>query len=173
MNLSNAGFTNNDVREIRFFCNEKFNGDKNYWHFKSNNDEIIQVAMTGNQEYLRAESLAQGYTELSPPFEWNGIYKKRAFKSMIESTDYVGTNQKGGFTLTPFGMSRYNIYWTIKGSSEAYPRFECGTKHDYLSGFTNSELSPMMVESHHTIWFRGKAPEKEAVQNRLLGRIVK
>lgn len=173
MHLNNAGFTNRDVREIRFFCKEKFNKEKFYWHFKTSNDEIIQVALNGNQEYLKANSLQSDYNELPPPYEINGVYKKRVYKAMVSNTDDIGINQKGGFITTPFGITKYEAYWTIKGSSESYPKFECGTKHSYLGGYSNSELSPIMVETHHTIWFRGEAPEKELVQNRLLGRIIK
>jgi len=173
MNLNNAGFTNRDVKEIRFYCTENLNKEKIYWHFKTSNNDIIQVSLNGNQEYLRADSLQNGYTELSPPYQINGVYKKRVYKSMVENTDVIGSDPKGGFILTPFGIRKYELFWTIKGSSEAYPKYECASKHDYLGGYTNSELSPIMVKTHHTIWFRGDPPEKEVVQNRLLGRIVK
>ncbi len=173
MNLGNAGFSNRDVKEIRFFCTEKFSKEQIYWHFKSINDDVIQVAMNGNQVYLRSNSLQNGYIELPPPYSINGIYKKRVYKSMLESTDVIGIDSKGGFTITPFGMKKFELFWTIKGNSENYPKYECASKHDYLGGYANSELSPAMVETHHTIWFRGEPPEKEVVQNRLLGRLVR
>ncbi len=173
MSLSNAGFSNSDVKDIRFFCTEKFNKEKIYWHFKTNNNHIIQVALNGNQEYLRSNSLQDGYEELYPPYELNGEYKKKVYKSMVEETDTIGGDYKGGFIITPFGIKKYGLFWTIKGNSDKYPRYECASYHNYLGGYTNSELSPIMAETHHTIWFRGSPPEKEVVQNRLLGRIVK
>lgn len=173
MNLNNAGFSNRDVKEIRFFCTEKFNKEKLYWHFKTTNDNIIQVGLNGNQENLRSDSLNEGYIELPPPYQINGIFKKRVFRNMLDEVDKVGIDPKGAFINTPFGISKYEAYWTIKGNSEVNPKYECGTMHDYLGGYANSELAPNMAETHHTIWFRGEPPEKEVVQNRLLGRIMK
>ena len=56
MDLTNAGFENNEVRELRFFCKEKFNGEKTYWHFKTRNQEFLKTALDGDQSNLRVRS---------------------------------------------------------------------------------------------------------------------
>jgi hypothetical protein len=171
MNLADAGFTNKDVKEIRFFCTEKLKSDKFYWHFKTKSDEFLEVALTGNQSAFRSDSLSNSYTELKPNSQVNGLYKKRFFENMIDSIDFYGMSQDGGFTNTSFGASRYGAFWTIRGTSINNPKFECGTKHDYTGGYASLDTSPNMVHSHHTVWFRGTPPEEEAVQRRLFGRM--
>lgn len=56
MNLQDAGFSAEDVQEIRFMCFEKShlsgNGDK-FWHFKTNNNNMLRVALTGSQVSLK------------------------------------------------------------------------------------------------------------------------
>jgi hypothetical protein len=169
--LSNVGFTNKDVKEIRFFCKENFKGNKTYWHFKTSSKEFIQVAMTGNQKYFRSYSLSKSYKEISPDYKMNGVYKKRIFDWMIDHIDYYGISEDGGFINTPFGLSKYKGFWTIRGNSINYPRFECATYHNYVGGYSSPDSSPNMVESHHSIWFRGDPPEEDKVKMRLLTRI--
>lgn len=53
MDLTNAGFTNEDVKELRFFCTEKMKYEKIYWHFKTSNHEFIRTAMTGDTSLLK------------------------------------------------------------------------------------------------------------------------
>lgn len=53
MYLKNAGFTENDVKEVRFLCSEKVKSGNKYWHFKSYSDGIVQTALTGDQTFLR------------------------------------------------------------------------------------------------------------------------
>lgn len=171
MHLSDGGFTNKDIKEIRFFCTEKFQGDKIYWHFKTKNEDVIKTSLTGDQQNLRIDSISDSYQELQPPFQINGVYKKRIFESMAETIDFAGSNTKGGFTLTPFGSRRYGGYWTIKGPSLNNPKYECATQHEYVGGYSSPESSPNMVETHHSIWFRGDPPKEELVQRRLLGRM--
>jgi hypothetical protein len=171
MNLSNAGFFEKDVKEIRFFCTEKFKGKRFYWHFKSNNSYIVQVAMTGDQTFLRADSLLSSYTELKPPYEMNGVYHKRMFDTMINEIKHFGIDSRGGFTNTPFGSEKYQAFWTIKGNSLKNPIFECGTQHKYIGGYAPPDSSPNMVETLHSIWFRGDSPSEEVVQKRLLNNL--
>jgi hypothetical protein len=53
MYLKNAGFSEKDVKEIRFLCSEKVKSGNKYWHFKTVGDGILQTALTGDQTNLR------------------------------------------------------------------------------------------------------------------------
>ncbi len=53
MYLQNAGFNERDVKEVRFLCTERVKGNKKYWHFKTINRELIEVAMSGDQSGLK------------------------------------------------------------------------------------------------------------------------
>jgi hypothetical protein len=170
MHLSNAGFTTKDAKEIRFYCTEKFKGVKSYWHFKTSDESIIQTALTGDQTILRIESLRDSYTELNPPQEIYGIYGKKFLQPMVEGINYYGKEVNGGFTNTPFGSTEYQAYWTIRGPNPKSPVYECGSEHRYIGGYATEETSPNMVETHHTIWFRGDPPADDIVQARLLSR---
>lgn len=57
MYLRNAGFSHRDVKEVRFFCTERVQADKKYWHFKTMNREIIETALTGDQSGLTVRNL--------------------------------------------------------------------------------------------------------------------
>jgi hypothetical protein len=170
MHVSNAGFTTKDAKEIRFYCTEIFKGLKSYWHFKTNDDNIIQTALNGDQTGLRIESLRNSYTELNPPHEISGIYGKRFIASMAEGIDYLGRETNGGFTTTPFGSYKNMAFWTIRGPNAQQPVYECASYHRYVGGFSNSEDSPKIAETHHAIWFRGDPPGEDIVHARLLSR---
>jgi len=173
LDLSNGGFSREDVKELRFFCKEIFQGSKVYWHFKTKSDQFIQVALTGDQQAFRPESLASSYNDLNPPYEINGKFQKRIQESMIEDIDFYGVNKNGGFTLTPFGSSKYMAYWTIRGPLTQPPKYECATSHDYTGGMSAPDSSPNMVQSHHMIWFRGQPPSEDKVRMRLLSKLKK
>lgn len=55
MYLKNAGFNHRDVKELRFLCTERFKSEKKYWHFKTMNSDLIELAMTGDQSLLRVK----------------------------------------------------------------------------------------------------------------------
>lgn len=171
MYLSNAGFTHQDVKEVRFLCTEKFRENKFYWHFKTDSKDFIKVALTGDQETFRLKSLSESYIELPPLSQINGVYKKRVFETMTDNIDFFGISPDGGFHNTPFGLTKYRAYWTIRGSSLSNPKYECATAHNYVGGYASPEYSPNMVESHHTVWFRGDPPCEDFVKRRLLTRI--
>lgn len=89
--------------------------------------------------------------------------------SSQEVTKYtvVGTSTSGGFSDTPFGSAQDQKYWTVKGSSpEKVDYFECGTSHRSKS--PSPDESPSMVSTHHSIWFRGLAPDDKQARDRLL-----
>jgi hypothetical protein len=169
--LSNVGYSPKDVKELRFFCTEKFKDSKVYWHFKTINREFLGVALTGSQQGFRFTSLSDSYKELAPPFKINGRFKKRIFESMINEIDYYNISPEGGFAYTPFGSNKYKAYWTIRGPSLSYPKYECATSHDWVGGYATMQESPIMAETHHTVWFRGEAPSEEQVQRRLVSRL--
>ncbi len=55
MSLHNAGFQTRDVKELRFFCTEIHKGVKKLWHFKSNNPDLLDVAMDGDQSVIKVK----------------------------------------------------------------------------------------------------------------------
>ena len=56
MYLKNAGFGENDVKEVRFLCSEKHKAGNKYWHFKTYSDGILKTALTGDQTYMKVNS---------------------------------------------------------------------------------------------------------------------
>jgi hypothetical protein len=51
VNIKDAGFTVDHVREIRFMCIEEVPKKKSkIWHFKTTNTEILNLALTGDQK---------------------------------------------------------------------------------------------------------------------------
>jgi hypothetical protein len=171
MNIGNAGFSTKDAKEIRFYCTEDFKGNKGFWHFKTKDENIIQTALTGDQTVLRIESLRGSYIEISPPIESNGTHGQRFFALMLENVDHYGKEVNGGFTNTPFGSTRDKTFWTIRGPNQKEPIYECASYHRYTGGFASGDNSPNMVETRHTIWFRGDAPSENVVHARLLSRL--
>jgi Fibrinogen beta and gamma chains, C-terminal globular domain len=53
MYLSDVGYSEQDVKEVRFFCTEKFRNAELFWHFTSDAPGIIDTALTGNQLNLK------------------------------------------------------------------------------------------------------------------------
>lgn len=168
--MINAGFSTYDVKELRFFCTEIFGKDKFYWHFKTTNPELIQASITGDMSSIKSNALADYYQELNPSVELNGVYRKSVFNYMSEYFVPLSRDKNNGFINTPFGSYKYRKYWTVKGSNDN-PKYECGTEHNYSGGISSSEGNPNMVDTHHTIWFRGKAPSKEEAQKRFLSKM--
>ena len=65
MYLDTAGFKQSDIKEIRFLCSEKAgSSDKgHYWHFKTNSEDLMHVAFTGNQKYLKVFHLFNNFSK--------------------------------------------------------------------------------------------------------------
>lgn len=157
INLKEIGFKEKDIQELRFFCTER-SSTKVFWHFKLNSPEFINLALSGDQRFLKDDSLINsGYYDLPFPGAGAISWKRTIDKDSIGKTRYVGTSKTGGFWDTPFGSDKYNKYWTIKGNVKKGGRFECGSSHK--DGATNPLAS--LVMTHHTIWFKG-APATEA-----------
>ncbi len=172
MYLENAGFSPRDVKEVRFFCTERFKTNKKYWHFKSSNRDFFNVAFKGDQTGLRPNSLATGYSEIRPPAAIMGKYSLAVDKNQINSFDIVGNSPSGGFTATIFGSTNYESNWTVKGESSVQDIFECGSSHKNAAA-TSPEDSPSMVFTHHSVWFRGSAPPSDEAKERYLSYIAK
>jgi len=161
MYLENAGLKNNDVKEIRFFCTERFNGSFKYWHFKSLNKDIISVAMKGDQTFLKSQSLSNSYVEI-PRAGISEKYELAVGKDKIKNFQFVGRNDKGGFTSTAFGSDSLGAFWTVKGDKDV---FECGSKHD-INNYASSDESPSMVHTHHSIWFKANPVHEDFARER-------
>lgn len=157
LDLKSVGFTEKDVSELRFFCTER-TSKKYFWHFRSSSQDLINLAMTGDQRFVKSNSLQDGYFDL--PFPGNGIKWIRSMdKDRIRNMDHFGQASAGGFWDTPFGSNALQKYWTVKGNVKKGGRFECGSAHK--DGIKNPASA--MVMTHHTVWFRGPAlNEKEA-----------
>jgi hypothetical protein len=165
MYLENAGFSIRDAKEIRFFCTEMFKADKKFWHFKTNNVDVVSVAFKGDQTTLKKTSLTNGYISIRPPTNIQGKYNESVEKNKIAKFDVFGDSPSGGFTTTAFGSSTYDAYWTVKGDSPVQDIFECGSSHR-LTGEISPEDNPIMVFTHHSIWFRGNPPTAEEARER-------
>jgi hypothetical protein len=157
LNLKSVGYSEKDISELRFFCTER-TGKKYFWHFRSRSQDLINLALTGDQRFIRTNSVRDTYHDL--PFPGNGVKWVRVMdKDRVRNMDHVSQSQTGGFWDSPFGSNALQKYWSVKGNVKKGGRFECGTAHK--DGVKNPASA--MVMTHHTIWFRGDAPkEKEA-----------
>lgn len=171
MYLKNTGFSSRDVKEIRFFCIERAKGEKKFWHFKTANSEILQVAFKADQTILQVNSITSSYQELKAPAGVVNKYTNAVDKNQINSFQFVGKNPRGGFTATIFGSASFDAYWTVKGDS-ADESYECGSTHK-PTGDNNEDDSPSMVFSHHSIWFRGMPPSDDEARERYLSNMGK
>jgi len=155
LNLNDAGFSESDVQELRFFCTEK-TSEKRFWHFKTDSPKVISTAFNGDQRKMEIGEFKSTYSEMQFPGRvvmWN---KAMDQFEMSDTLDYVGKNPTGSFWDTPFGSAVGGKFWTVKGSDKNNPHYECGTKH-------KSAVESATAYTHHTVWFRGDpAPESFA-----------
>jgi len=158
INLKNAGFNENDVQELKFFCTEK-SANKYFWHFKTDSPKMIDVAFNGNQRKMDLQEFKSTYGELQFPGQAVMWTKAMDQWQMEDSLDYVGQNNTGGFWDRPFGSTARGNFWTVKGDKKDDPIFECGTKH-------KSQLESATAYTHHTIWFRGEPPSENFARSR-------
>ena len=56
MYLKDAGYSEKDIKEVRFLCSEKQKRGNKFWHFKSYSDGILQTALTGDQTNMKVIS---------------------------------------------------------------------------------------------------------------------
>ena len=175
MYLLSAGFSERDVKEVRFLCSEKKKSGSIFWHFKTLSDGFIQTALTGDQNNMKViiyfkqkTDLISSYIDLPRPSFFKASYKTAFSKNSVKELNTFGKNKKGGYTHTPFGSSTYNTYWTISGDS--LTRFECGSNHEDTGAILSPEDAPNMVFTHHTLWFRGDPPTEDEHRERFLNR---
>ncbi len=181
MYLEEAGFDEGSVKQLRFQCEER-PLDKSgvpeekiqHWHFKTNNQQLIQVALTGSQYGLNIASIQAGYIELDKIEEFQGENDAEVpvSKEDISSFDIYGSSPTGGFSTTPFGSSsgghnNNGRYWTVIGDISNKPVFECGASH------RGEDESPEMVFSHHAVFFKGSAPNNEEARARFDANALK
>ena len=175
MYLENAGFSERDVKEVRFLCSEKTKSGKIFWHFKTRSDGFIQTALSGDQNNMKVDlnlnqktDLLSSYIELEKPSFFKENYKKIFSKTSVNQLNVIGKIKTGGFTHTPFGSTVYDSFWTISGDSNN--RFECGSHHEDTGAVKAPEDSPGMVFTHHTIWFKGDPSTEDEHRNRLINK---
>jgi hypothetical protein len=168
MYLFNAGFSERDVKEVRFLCSEKTKYGKVFWHFKSAADGFVQTAMTGDQNNLKKSDFMTSYIEMPKPSFFKKNYKRGFLKSSVNDMNVIGRNRQGGFTHTPFGSDTYTSYWTVSGDN--MNRYECASNHQDTGAIVAPDEAPGMVFTHHTIWFRGDPPTDDEVRNRLMNK---
>jgi hypothetical protein len=165
VNLKEVGFSENEVKDLRFFCTERAS-KKIFWHFKMSSPDFIHTALTGDQRFLKKTSLlSSGYYDLpfpGQPLKWVRVIDR----DRLNSVKYVGRSHNGGFWDTPFGSSKHQKYWTVKGNVKKGGRFECGTAH--IDGATNPNAA--LVMTHHTVWMRGLAATEKESRERFVSR---
>lgn len=167
LDLKTVGYSEKDITELRFFCTER-TSKKYFWHFRSKSQDLINLALTGDQRFVKSTSIRDGYFDL--PFPGNGIKWIRVMdKDRIQNLDYAGQSQTGGLWNTPFGSDSMQKYWTVKGNVKKGGRFECGSAHK--DGARNPASANVMT--HHTVWFRGKAASEKEARKRFTKRNLK
>jgi hypothetical protein len=142
------------------------------WHFKSNNPDIVSVAMSGDQTALKQNSIGAGYVDLKAPQSHVNKYIIVVDSSKLNEFNIAGNSRKGGFAMTPFGSTTYDAYWTVKGDNPNFDTFECGSSHK-SSDPTNIDESPQTVSSHHSVWFRGLPLKEDEARDRYLDNVTK
>lgn len=170
--LDSMGFQSKDVRQLRFLCTEVFQGKTNYWHFLTSSEDIIAVAMDGDQTAFTrstANPLSSKYVEL-PPLKKFANYDRAISDATIKKFQF-GSDPKGGLLFRPFGSS-YNGggFWSIKGTDSKQDIFECGSIHQ-AGDYSNTDSNPTNVVTHHTIWFRGEPLSEDEARKRLLNKL--
>ena len=165
--LKDLGIRRDQARELRFLCTEKFGSDLTMMHFKMTNNEVIEAAFSGDQYGMKPNSWKHGFTHLQKP---KGFEK---FLSKINPNviDYTGKNRSGGLAISPFGSTKFGMYWNVVGDDPKKSVYECGTSHREDTSNGAGSSSPSMAKTHHMIYFRGQAPTEDEVRKRLLDKI--
>lgn len=172
--MRNLGVKRNQVRELKFLCNETFGSERYFMHFRTSSNEVIDAAFSGDQSALSPVSWKTGFFPLDRPTDKQGWEKfhNRLDRTKIKSIDTVGKNKTGGLAVSPFGSSKFGSFWTVVGDDPRNPIFECGSYHRGLIRNTGDK-SPIMAKTFHSIYFRGKPPTAEEVRKRMIAKINK
>jgi len=164
IDLKDGNFNELQVKELRFFCTEK--SDKKYfWHFSTDSPTTINTAFTGDQSKMKLDEFKNEYSEMIFPGRallWNKVLGQQQAE---EDFNYLGKSKSGGFWDKPFGVTTQNKYWVVRGSGREEV-FECGTLH-------KSKMENDAAYTHHTVWFRGDAPDEEFARARYYNKEIK
>jgi hypothetical protein len=153
-------FDGRALSELRFMCIEKSKTGNRYWHFKSSHQSLISVARNGDQTVLDPSSLNSKYKPLPPPANMFNMMTPDPLAPGANIT--LGRAKKGGLTDSPFGTDQ--LYWTVKGRDDE-DLWECGS-NNRIDG--DRKQSEAMVETHHSIWFRGLPASNDLAKKRYL-----
>ena len=153
-------FDSRAVNELRFMCYEKGRAGNRYWHFRSSHPSMLALARNGDQNVLDTSSISTYYKPLPPPVNIPNAVTPDPLSSgtMIS----FGKNPKGGFTDSPFGSDQ--LYWTVHGKDEE-DLWECAS-NNRLDG--DRREAETMIETHHSIFFRGLPASSSAAKKRYL-----
>lgn len=163
------GIKREQVNTLRFECNESFGENKYFMHFKINNNDVIESSFSGDQSSLSPNSWKAGYHSLDKPSGWDH-FKDRMGRIQVKSLDFANKTNTGGLAVTPFGSKKFGSFWTVVGDDPRNPIFECGSYHRDVMDAVGAN-SPAMARTHHTVYFRGKAPSADEVRQRMLAKI--
>ena len=165
VNLKDLDMTENDISEIRFFCTERLKNKKQFIHFKISNLEMINLALTGDQKYVTKNNYVnESLVDLNFPNLKKGIqvWRRAMGKDNMKFVDTLNQSSNGGFWDTPFASKKKHLFWTVKGNVLKGGRFECGSEHS--DGIDNPDNN--LVQTHHSVWFRGSPMSVEEARNR-------
>ena len=156
-------FDGRAISELRFSCFEKSRTGNRYWHFRTSQDSMLSVARNGDQSVLDTSSLSNKYKPLPPPINLPNISTP---DPLIPGTVITTSRSKiGGFNDSPFGADQ--LYWTVKGKDDE-DLWECAS-NNRING--DRKQSESMVETNHSIWFRGLPASSSLAKKRYLESI--
>jgi len=98
MALEQLGFDATDVTELRFFCtSDHYAKEPRFIHFKSKNPDLLKVALTGDQQFLKPKSFKNEASPLDLPTgeKWSKHVANNSYKTAEE----VGQTKGGHFYL--------------------------------------------------------------------------
>jgi len=159
VNLANIGIQASDVQELIFWCTSqhKIDGLFPYIYFKTRDPDVLKVALSGDQVYLKPKSWKNGVTPLDPEEKYeHGPYKKMKPYMNCEETP---SSKEGGFWNIPFRDQQGG--WEIRGP---------GRVGKWTCGDTVEEINGSNYETEHRIWFRGPPPSDEVHEKRHLAQ---
>jgi len=163
IDLKDGGFNENQVKELRFFCTEK--SDKKYfWHWRTDSPSTIRTAFSGDQSKMNLKEFKDEYSEMV--FPGKALLWTRAIgqQEMEEQWDYLGKSKNGGFWDTPFAVTSLKKYWVVRGHKKE-EEWMCGTNH-------TNQTENDSAYTHHTVFFRGDAPDEDFARARYYNKEI-
>ena len=164
INLKDGGFNENQVKELRFFCTEK-SDNKYFWHFRTGSASTIATAFSGDQSKMKLQEFKNEYSEMVFPGQALLWTRSMGQQQAEEDLDYLGKSKSGGFWDKPFGSRSLKKNWIVKGTKKE-EEWSCGTEH-------SSTNENDQAYTHHTVFFRGDAPDEEFARARYYHKQIK